>query len=251
MTSKTWIIFGTVVLALFGGIIYLSTNKQRIDVSQVDAMKPVSASKQSGNIGDHVYGNKDAKIVLIEYGDYQCPGCESAYQPLKNVTEKYKDHVAFVFRNFPLTSIHPNARAAAAAAEAAGLQGKYWEMHNLLYEDQAAWKDADTSNRGAIFEGYAKQLGLNVKQYSDDLKNKTDVITAKIDYDRALGGKVGVSSTPTLYLNGKVIDKYVKDGKLVPQSNDASPVWANEESFDTLIMQPALKEAGIDISKLK
>ena len=107
-----------IVLALFGGLIYLST-KDKIDVSNVDAYKVLAGSEQSGNIADHAYGSKANKLVLIEYGDYQCPGCGSAYEPIKEITEKYKGKLTFVFRNYPLTSIHPNAKASAAAAEAA------------------------------------------------------------------------------------------------------------------------------------
>lgn len=248
MTTKTWIIFGAVVIAVFSGLIYLSTSK-RINVESVNDMKVLSANEQSGKIGDHVYGNKDAKVILIEYGDYQCPGCAQAYTPLKNLSEKYKDQIAFVFRNFPLTSIHPNARAAAAVAEVAGLQGKYWEMHDTLYEKQDEWKDADTSERSKVFKQYASELGLDLKQYDKDLKDSIDAINQKIDYDRALGAKAKVESTPTIFLNGKLVDQYVKDGKIVKASEDASPIWGDEALFDTLLIQPALKEAGVDISK--
>ena len=137
MTGKTWIIFVAVVVVLFGGLIIWS-QKDKLDVAKVNTSKIQPATVQSGNIADHVFGNKNAKVVLIEYGDYQCPGCGSVYPTVKTVTEKYKDNLAFVFRNFPLTNIHPNARAAAAAAETAGLMGKYWEMHDILYENQSS-----------------------------------------------------------------------------------------------------------------
>lgn len=248
MTTKTWIIFAAVVVALFGGLIYLST-RNAIDVSNVNATTVLGASEDSGNITDHTLGNAKSKVVLIEYGDYQCPGCASAYEPLKTVSEKYKDDMAFVFRNFPLVSAHPNARAAAAAAEAAGLMGKYWEMHNLLYPNQDAWVNSTTAERNSVFEGFAGQIGLDVKQFATTLREKSEVINQKISFDQALGNKVGVTGTPSLYLNGKVVDQYILDGKLVPaNTKGAAAVWSDAEMLDKFILQPAFKEAGIDVS---
>lgn len=248
MTTKTWIIFAVVVVALFGGLIYLST-KDSIDVSSVNEASVLPADERSGNIADHTFGNDKSKVVLIEYGDYQCPGCASAYEPLKAVSEKYKDHMVFVFRNFPLVTAHPNARAAAAAAETAGLMGKYWEMHNLLFANQDAWKNTDTNERNAVFEGFAGQIGLDVKQFAATLREKSDVINQKISFDQALGSKVGVTGTPSIYLNGKVVDQYVLDGKIVPANTDgAAAVWSDAEMLDKFVLQPAFKEAGIDIS---
>lgn len=250
MTTKTWIIFAAVVVALFGGLIYLST-RNSIDVSNVNEASVLSASEQSGNIADHTLGNAKSKIVLIEYGDYQCPGCASAYGPLKTVSEKYKDHMVFVFRNFPLVSIHPNARAASAAAEAAGLMGKYWEMHNLLYANQDAWKNADTKERNTIFEGFASQIGLDAQEFASTLRERSEAINQKISFDQALGGKVDVTGTPAIYLNGKAVDQYVLDDKLVPANTEgAAAVWSSAETLDKFVLQPAFKEAGIDVSAL-
>src|SRR5699024_4048070 len=96
----------------------------------------IAASDKNGHIADHVRGNPDAKVVLVEYGDYQCPGCAGIAPALNTIADRYSEDLAFVFRNFPLSSIHPNAKVAAATAEAAGLQGKFWEMHDKLYQEQ-------------------------------------------------------------------------------------------------------------------
>lgn len=250
MTTKTWIIFGAVVVALFGGLIYLST-RNAIDVNDVNANTILTAAERSGNIGDHTLGNTKSKVVMIEYGDYQCPGCGSAYEPLKTVSEKYKDHMVFVFRNFPLVSAHPNARAAAAAAETAGLMGRYWEMHNLLFANQSAWENANTTDRNTVFEGFASQIGLDVKEFAKTLREKSDVINQKISFDQALGTKVGVTGTPSIYLNGKAVNQYVLDGKIVPADTDgAAAVWSDAEMLDKFVLQPAFREAGIDVSAL-
>ena len=146
MTKKAWIIFAAMCVGLIGGLIFLQQRNQ-IDVSSVDTTKAQPASSESGNISEHVYGNANSKVLLVEYADFQCPGCNSSYPVTKKVIEKYKDKIGFIFRNYPLTSAHPNALAAAAAAESAGLQGKYWEMHNSLFENRASWVELSGSTR--------------------------------------------------------------------------------------------------------
>lgn len=247
MTKKTWIIFAVMCLALIGGLVYLST-KNRVDVSNVDDSKIISASTQNGNIPDRPFGNTKSKIVLFEYGDYQCPGCESVYPTLKQISEKYEDQIAFVYRNLPLPSIHPNAMAAAAAAESAGLQGKFWEMHDLLFEQQAAWRDLAADRRTAQFEEFATQLGLNLEKFRTDMTSSA--VQQKINFDRALAQKEGYTGTPTLTLNGEVVEKYIKDGKVVDKgTKDASPIWSDMGMFEQEVIEPALKNAGIALPK--
>jgi len=199
MTRSRWIIFILICLAILGLIIF--TNKKDSGSNYAgDASKVIT----EGPIADHVFGSNKQKVILVEYGDYQGPGCESVYPTLKEVTEKYKDNLTFIFRNFPLTNAHPNALAAATAAEAAGMQGKYYEYHDLLYEKQEDWKGASGSDRGKFFENYAKQLGLDVNKFKNDLGSSD--ISTKIARDRSTGVKsFSVDSTPTLVLNGEKI----------------------------------------------
>lgn len=209
MTKKTWIIFIVVCLVIFGGLIFSSRSK-KIDVSKVDGNKVLTANQDSGNIGDHTFGKTDSKVVLVEYGDFQCPYCGRAFAGIKKVTEEYKDKIAFVFRNNPLPSLHPNAKSAAAAAEAAGLQGKYWEMHDELYTKQDAWSNLGTDERTKAFVDYAKSIGVK-----DLDKFKTDMaaegVNAKINYDLSLGQKAGVTGTPSFFLNGEKISDDIAD----------------------------------------
>ena len=245
MTKNTWMIFIAVVVLLFGGLFYLST-KNRIDVSDIDQYAVQPGSEQSGNIADQTFGSTENKLILIEYGDYQCPGCESAYGPTKEVTEKYKDKLTFVYRNYPLTSAHPNAKAAAAAAEAAGKLGKFWEMHDKLFEKQSEWQGASTSERTDLFAGYAAEVGLDKEKFAQTLSDSIDQINKKIAFDQALGQKSGFDGTPTFFLAGKKVDQKVHEGKLVDaNSSEGVSVWADADAFDTLIIQPALKEAGL------
>ncbi len=203
MNKKSWMIFAIIVVAIVGGMIYIST-QNRLNVSNInnDQLNTIiGAESRNGDIADHEIGSKSPKVTIIEYADYQCPGCSAAAPKAKALAEKYKDHVRLIFRNFPIASSHPNARAAAAVAEAAGLQGKFWEMNKLLYTNQDAWKNANITDRDNIFKSYAEQLKLNIDQYKTDIASNK--VKNKIDFDMALGRKHGVAATPTFYVNGK------------------------------------------------
>jgi len=206
MNKVGWIIFGAIVVLILGGlVVYSRISNPGIDVSNVDPGVAQVATDNNGQIADHTYGNEDSKVVLIEYGDFQCPSCGGAHPNIKSILEDYKDDILFIFRNFPITNIHPNAKAAAAAAEAAGLQGKYWEMHDMVFENQNSWKDYSTSERTDAFKAYAEQLGLDVDRFGADLSLAS--INRKIAFDVALAKKVGVDATPTFILNGEKISQ--------------------------------------------
>lgn len=146
-------------------------------------------------------GGNAKKVNLTEYGDYQCPACGQYYPLVKQLVEQYKNDIQFQFRNFPLRQIHPNAQASSRAAEAAAKQGKFWEMHDLLYEQQNSWKDSSSAN--VVFEGYASQLGLNVAKFKTDFASAAVNETIAADY--AEGTKLGVNSTPSFFVQGKKI----------------------------------------------
>lgn len=206
MTKTGWIIFVTAVVVILGGLVaWARISNPPLDVSGIDANVAISASEKNGNIADHVTGKTDSKVVLIEYGDYQCPGCGSAAPYVQQLNEEYKDKIAFIFRNFPLTSIHPNAKAAAATAEAAGLQGKYWEMNHHLYQTQSEWNNADVKTRNEIFNQYAESLGLDMNKFKTDLASAE--VAKKINFDQAIGKRENVSATPTFVLNGKQVSE--------------------------------------------
>ncbi|HEX4662567.1 MAG TPA: thioredoxin domain-containing protein [Candidatus Saccharimonadales bacterium] len=208
MTKLKWLIFIGICAAILIGVIFASKGTE-IDVSKVDANK----AQTSGEFIDHTEGDKNAKVTLVQYGDYQCPGCGAAYPIVKDVVATNQKDILFVFRNLPLTNIHPNALAAATVAEAAGRQGKYFEMHDALYDNQSAWENATGDQRGTIFESYAKSLGLNMTQYKTDLSSTE--VARKINRDVALAKKIGAQATPTFVLNGKTLtqDQWsVKEG---------------------------------------
>jgi len=205
MNKIGWIIFGVVVVAVLGGLVaWARITNPPIDISGIENNSIIAGLSQNGNIADHAKGSNDSKVLFIEYGDFQCPSCKGAFPGVNTLIDEYGDTVTFVFRNFPLTSIHPNARAAAAVAEAAGLQGKYWEMHDTLYENQNDWSSLDASKRTTIFDSYAKGLGLDMTKFSADISGAE--VNQKISFDQALGKSVNVSGTPTFFLNGQKVD---------------------------------------------
>lgn len=152
------------------------------------------------NENDHIQGNPEkAKVILTEYGDYQCPSCGEAYPIVKNLQEYFGDSLLFVFRNFPLTEVHPEAFQAALAAEAADLQGKFWEMHDILFENQ------ERLDLEAL-EYYAEQIGLNLNKFRNDIRSKT--LQDKVENDIESGLRSGVNGTPSFYINN---EKYNED----------------------------------------
>lgn len=206
MTRTGWIIFITaVVLGLGSLVVWTRVTNPPLDVTGIQSSGIIAASDKNGGIGDHVTGNKEGKVILVEYGDFQCPGCGSASPNTQALMEEYGDRIAFIFRNFPLTSMHPNAKAAAATAEAAGLQGKYWEMNHHLFSAQAEWRSADVKTRTDIFNGYAESLGLDMNKFKADIASAE--VAQKINFDQAIGKQDNVSATPTFLLNGKQVSE--------------------------------------------
>ncbi|HTY24626.1 MAG TPA: thioredoxin domain-containing protein [Desulfomonilaceae bacterium] len=146
---------------------------------------------------DHVEGSADAPLTLVEYGDYQCPYCGAAYPIVKRLQKTLGKNLRFVFRNFPLTQAHPYALIAAEAAEAAALQGKFWEMHDLLFEQQ-------TFFRPDVVSSWAQRIGLDLEKFGDDIKQ--GVAENHIKEDRQSGIRSGVNGTPTFFINGTRYD---------------------------------------------
>lgn len=192
MSTETKIISGVGIIffALFAFLIYrTSTGPQTI----ADPALLIADSS-------HMTGTKDAKVNIVEFGDYQCPACAYANPIVQQLIAEYKDNpeVNFVFRNFPLPQ-HSNGMVAAEAAEAAGAQGKFLEMVDILYKNQNEW--SGNSKPLEIFAGYAQKLGLNVKDFNDSINQKK--FQEVINKDRSDGQALGVNSTPTFFINGE------------------------------------------------
>lgn len=200
-----------IIVALFAYYFYSLSNGN---------IKPIEEVTVSST--DHVRGALDGKVTLVEFGDFQCPAC-GAYEPLvRKVLADNPTTLKIVFRHFPLTQIHQNALLAAKATEAAGIQGKFWEMHDILYEKQKDWSLGLNAHDFII--SYAKTLGLDEAKFSADLNSS--VIEKKILAEYQEGAKLGVQGTPSFFLNGKKIES--------PQS---------PEAFNELIKNELAKQA--------
>ena len=143
---------------------------------------------------DHIQGSETAPLTLVEYGDYQCPYCAAAHVNVRLVQDQLGPRLRFVFRNFPLTQVHPLAELAAEAAEAAGAQGKFWQMHDALYENQPALSPE-------LIVALAQGLGLDMERFNEDLASGRFRERVKRDF---MGGvRSGVAGTPTFFINGE------------------------------------------------
>jgi protein-disulfide isomerase len=229
MSKRFWIVI-LAIFVIFGGIIFVNNHSKN--------------NKSGGSTAaatNHVEGNTSSKVTLVEYGDYQCPVCEGYYSVVQQVQQKYNDTVKFQFRNLPLpASLHPLALEAARAAEAADMQGKFWQMHDALYDsqnyDEWAYDPATQSVRSAdpmpLFKTYAKELGLNVTKFQTDFASSA--VNNRVQADIAAFNKTKQDmATPTFFINGKyyantnfadsngpsvsafskVLDKALKDAK--------------------------------------
>jgi len=252
MDKKIWIVIALVVVA-FGGLVWWGStrvNPNVISSAQVDLFDPAklitdntlpegfindgkTPATSTSNVTDHYYGNKDAKVVFIEYGDLACSHC-AMYDPIiEKARETYNDKVVFVFRYFYLGNQGTNGLAAATAVEAAARQNKFWEMKKLVYEKQADWFYASASDRKGILQTYAEQLGLNIDQWSNDYDNyQSNGIKTRIDFGHALGDRIKVSGTPTLMINGHKLDS----------DNNPADKWNSQDLLNALIDQ-AIKDA--------
>jgi protein-disulfide isomerase len=199
MSKQFWAVVVIIVIVL-GGIFFL-TNKS----------SQSNTTTSTGTSSHNIEGEGKDDISLVEYGDFQCPYCGEYYTVVKQVQTEYNTQITFQFVNFPLVSIHQNAFAGARAAEAAALQGKFWQMHDLLYEENQVYYESNeaestwinATNPETYFEQYAREIGLNVNKFETDYASSQ--VNNVINADMAKGNKLGVDATPSFYLDGKQI----------------------------------------------
>lgn len=183
------------IVIIFVGFFVLSKHNPSSTGSNSNGKQPTN----------HVEGKGTKNVTLMEYGDYECSVCEAYFPTVEAVQAKYGDSITFQFRNLPLPSIHPNAYASARAAEAAGLQNKYFEMHDILYTNSnwQVWTVA--KNPTSFFQNYAQQLNLDLNKFNSDMNssNVNDLINADMAEFKKTGQQ---TATPTFFVNGKYID---------------------------------------------
>ena len=212
------IVVGVALTALGSGtLLYRAKRQQLKNIPEGESVlaKPNTAPA-------HIRGNPDAPVTLEEFGDFQCPPCGKFSEFVEELLKEYNPRLRLVFRNFPLSG-HEHAREAALAAEAAGLQGKFWEMHDTLYREQDTWSKAP--NVRELFESYAGTIGLDVDHFKKDMDG--DKARERVDSDRALADFLGVKATPTLFINNRPVEPKDKNPEGVRAAINAA---LNEKS---------------------
>jgi len=220
-SSVPFIIIGVVLVAVIAAVVLMSRQPASVSSTTTtnagsttgsNPTNPTAPTRapQPGAPNPYTRGATTAKVTIEEFSDFQCPACGTLEPGLRRVLNDYGDRVHFIFRNFPL-QMHKYAFIAARAAEAAGQQGKFWEMHDMIYDNQKEWSDAMEPR--VQFDAYATRLGLDVGRFKADMgrQDLADRITA----DLLRGNSLGVKGTPTLYLNGREM----VPGKLVTEDD--------------------------------
>lgn len=196
MNNETKVLGGIILLTviLFGIGIMFTGKTETVKTDLLTELESVT--------GTNIKGNPDGADIVIEFADFQCPSCAVFAPVLNQFVDEHKDNIKFIMKYFPLVSIHKNAMNSAYAAQASANQGRFWEMHDLLYSKQAEWSELD--NVEEQFIAYAKELGLDPDKFKDDYLSKE--VRDIIRDDMSLSLRLGLDSTPTLFINGK---KYV------------------------------------------
>ncbi len=192
MGSRFGIILVSLVI-IFGGILF---------VSKKDAGAPTTSDGQPVQATTHTRGGGSTGVVLTEYGDFECPACGQYFPVVEELFKKYEDKITFQFRHFPLRQIHPNAMLAHRSAEAAANQGKFWEMYESLYNTQSSW--TSLGDPGSLFRSYAESLKLDMTKFDADVKS--EATNGIINADISEGQKLGITGTPTFFIDGKKIE---------------------------------------------
>ena len=207
--SKFFIGIGLVTLVIIVAGVFLLGRKT------TPASLVQNEQKVLGSSIRNFQGDPNAPVKIVEFADFQCPACGVAHPIVKSIIEKNQDKIYFVYRHYPLSS-HRNAKLAAQASEAAQVQGKFWQMYDMIFENQKEW--SDSSNAKEIFESYAQKLGLDVNKFKEDFDKTKSVI----EQDYADGNQVGVDSTPTFFINGEKRVGLIQSGefqKLIDSSS--------------------------------
>jgi protein-disulfide isomerase len=186
-------------IIIISALLFLGTLVYMINASKEVKKEQTSAQLTSAG---WVRGDKDAPVTLVEFSDLQCPACGFREPMVQQALKDYDGKVKLLYKHFPLTTIHKNAMGASRAAEAAGKQGKFWEMHDMLFEKQDTWQALPDAKKE--FVAYAQALKLDMNKFEQDYNSKE--IEDKINKERDEGIQLGVNGTPTFFLNGKVID---------------------------------------------
>jgi len=221
-----------------------NTNTNSANKNSEAAAKAALALYQSAPAGAqpaNMLGAPTAAVTIEEFADFQCPTCATVHTKMKEINSLYSGRIKFIYRNYPLTQIHKNAYDASTAAEAAGLQGKFWAMQEQLFNNQQAWSNSNEARK--LFEEYAGKIGLDAAKFQTDM---TGLQTKKrVDDDLARGRALGISGTPTVYINGNKLAAEQMDVSQMRQIIDAE---LNRAGNQTQPNQPAAQTAPANVA---
>ncbi len=195
------LIIGCVLAGAIGVGIYFYYSPTTTEVPTPNSNKRPPRNAMPGANPPHIRNNYGSKIIVEEFADFECPICATVYGEMKKVENEFGDKIGVVFRQMPLTSIHRNALNASLASEAAGKQGRFWEMHDILYEKQKEWNVFPDARDQ--FARYAQSLGLNVAQFQNDMVSLP--LKSRVDLDIQRATSMGITGTPTIFINGKQV----------------------------------------------
>ena len=193
------IVVAVALIALGSGVMLYRAKRQQQQLRPIPENQALSETTDAQSM--HIRGNPNAPVTLEEFGDFQCPPCGTFATFGEELLKEYDSRLRIVFRNFPLQG-HEHAREAALAAEAAGMQGHFWEMHDVLYREQVFWSYAPNARQ--LFESYAGTIGLNLDQFRKDMDGEK--AKERVDSDHARGDSLGIKVTPTLFINNQPVD---------------------------------------------
>jgi len=214
-----------------------SVKKQAIDEEARRQTYNEVAIKSPGAQPANMLGSPTATVTIEEFADFQCPTCASVHSKMKEINALYSGRIKFIFRNFPLTQVHKNAYDAAVAAEAAGMQGKFWVMQDQLFSNQKAWSDSQEARK--IFEEYAQKIGLDVARFQNDMLGLP--AKTRVDADLQRARALNLNGTPTVYINGREVPfeqtgvammRQVIDAELQKANNQSQPIQPTSQTVN-------------------
>lgn len=261
-SSLPIVIIGLVLVAVVaGGWYFYQNSKPAAAVKPANAANANRAKNDSsalqayqtappGAAPANMLGSPTATVTVEEFADFQCPTCAVVHGKMKEITSIYGSRIKFIYRSFPLTQIHKNAYDAAVAAESAGMQGKYWDMQNQLFTNQQAW--ANSSEARKLFGEYAQKIGLDVNRFETDSLGLAS--KSRVDLDIARGRALGITGTPSIFINGKPLPfeqfdvmpmRQIIDAELQRAQTGASQPNAPSRSNPSNTVAPANSNAAV------
>jgi protein-disulfide isomerase len=243
-------IVSSLFIVAFAAFIAACNNVPKNGNGNTPANRPLTqqtpnAAAPVGAQPPNMLGSPTASVTVEEFADYQCPTCAQIHTVMKNVQSAYGSRIKFIFRNYPLTQIHKNAFDAAVAAEAAGRQGKYWDMQNMMFQNQQAWSNSNDVR--TVFNGYAETLGLDVERFKSDMAGMETKERVQRDMER--GRALNISSTPTILINGQSVPYEQMKLETLRQIIDAE--LAKNPSPQQTIAPASNSSTGTNVNKVK